>query len=33
VLRPFGPYLLAAVATGLGAFALWCWAQARYRAV
>lgn len=31
--QPYGRYLLAAVAVGLGSFALWCWAQARYRTV
>jgi hypothetical protein len=31
--QPYGRYLLAGVAVGLGAFALWCWAQARYRTV
>jgi hypothetical protein len=31
--EPYGPALLGAVAVGLAAFALWCWAQARYRRV
>jgi hypothetical protein len=31
--EPYGPAVLAAVAVGLFAFALWCWAQARYRRV
>ncbi len=31
VRQPYGPALLAAVAVGLGAYALWCWAEARYR--
>ena len=31
--QPYGPGLLAAVAVGLAAFALWCWVQARYRDV
>ena len=31
--QPYGSYLLGGVAVGLGAFALWCWAQARYRDV
>jgi len=31
--EPYGPAVLAAVAVGLAAFALWCWAQARYRRV
>jgi Domain of Unknown Function (DUF1206) len=31
--QPYGPALLAVVAVGLGAFALWCWVQARYRDV
>jgi Domain of Unknown Function (DUF1206) len=31
--QPYGPALLAAVAVGLTAYALWCWAQARYRDV
>jgi hypothetical protein len=31
--QPYGPGLLAGVAAGLAAFALWCWVQARYRDV
>jgi hypothetical protein len=31
--QPYGPHMLAGVAVGLVAFALWCWAQARYRDV
>jgi hypothetical protein len=31
--QPYGPGLLTGVAVGLAAFALWCWAQARYRDV
>jgi hypothetical protein len=31
--QPYGPALLAGVAVGLTAYALWCWAQARYRNV
>jgi hypothetical protein len=31
--QAYGPALLAAVAVGLAAYALWCWAQARYRDV
>jgi Domain of Unknown Function (DUF1206) len=31
--RPYGPLLLGVVAVGLFAYALWCWAQARYRRV
>ena len=31
--QPYGEAMLAVVAVGLGAFALWCFAQARYREV
>jgi hypothetical protein len=31
--QPYGGALLAAVAVGLFAFAVWCWVQARYRNV
>ena len=31
--QPYGPALLAIVAVGLAAYALWCWVQARYRDV
>jgi hypothetical protein len=31
--QPYGRLLLGGVAVGLAAFALWCWAQARYREV
>lgn len=31
--QPDGPGLLAGVAVGLAAFAVWCWVQARYRDV
>jgi hypothetical protein len=31
--QPYGPALLAGVAVGLIAFAVWCWVQARYRDV
>ena len=30
--QPYGPAMLAAVAVGLGAYAVWCWVEARYRA-
>jgi drug/metabolite transporter superfamily protein YnfA len=28
--EPYGSYLLAAVAGGFAAYALWCWVRARY---
>ncbi len=31
--QPFGTYLLAAVATGLAAYAVWCWVRAVYEEV
>ena len=30
---PFGTYMLAALATGLAAYAVWCWVRARYEDV
>lgn len=31
--EPYGTWLLAAVATGLAAYAVWCWVRARYEHV
>lgn len=31
--EPYGTYLLAAVAAGLAAYAVWCWVRARYEDV